>query len=224
MRRARWMAGALACLGWVATTTPAWAEPDPWRPGGSEGSSDPDAPHSRFMASVGLGGGWFRATSGTSDDTRTFHGGVGAGHFALGSRISRYLSLGGGYWRSHVFHLTAKDEVLDGDEPDLDDVRFGLNQIAFFLDVYACPDGGFRAELLAGLGWLHVSRGADDPSGVMWGLGAGYDVRVNPAVLLGGMLGVTYGDLAVNENNGTDVSVFVPTLKLVATLGQVPQP
>lgn len=50
-------------------------------------------------------------------------------------------------------------------------------------------------------------------------MGAAYDLRVHPKLLLGAMLGVTYGSLSVSENNGTNVRVFVPTLTFVATLG-----
>jgi hypothetical protein len=183
--------------------------------------ASPDRPLKLF-ASLALGAGYFHANSGSSDDSRRFSGGTVAGQVVLAGRIgrSRTVALGGVYLRDQVFALSSKDEVIDGDEPHLNDVNFGLWLLGFFSDFAFQQAPGLHFQTIIGLGGLSVDapdREADSPFGLAVNIGAGYDFRIAKHLALGALLRGTYAPLAIDENSGTTVTNFVPSLLLTAT-------
>jgi hypothetical protein len=206
-----------------ATTVPAaQAAPAPLAPSSADlPPASADRPLKLF-ASLALGAGYFHANSGSSDDSRRFSGGTVAGQVVLAGRMgrSRTVSIGGVYLRDQVFALSSKDEVIDGDEPHLDDVSFGLWVLGFFSDFALQQAPGFHFQTVIGLGGLSVDapdRDADNPFGLALNVGAGYDFRVAEHLALGALLRATYAPLSIDENSGTTVTNFVPSLLLTAT-------
>jgi hypothetical protein len=174
------------------------------------------------FASLALGGGYFHASSGAEEDTRTFSGGTFAGQMVLASRIGkgRTVAVGGTYLRDQVFALSSKDEVQDGDEPKLEDIAFGLWMLGFFTDVSFQQAPGLHLQTIVGVAGLSVDgagRDTDTPSGLGFNLGVGYDLAVGKHLALGGLLRATYAPLDVSEVGGTTVSTLVPSLLLTAT-------
>ena len=73
---------------------------------------------------------------------------------------------------------------------------------------------------MIGLGGLSVDapdRDADNPFGLALNVGAGYDFRIAKHLALGALLRATYAPLSIDENSGTTVTNFVPSLLLTAT-------
>jgi hypothetical protein len=184
-----------------------------------------ETPHrdkpSRFFAHLALGAGYFHAGSGADDDTRTFSGGTVSGQLAMGGRIGGKTLIGGAYLHDEVLGLSARDEVLDGDEPTLQGVGFSLWAIGFFADVPLQVEPGLHFQMLFGIGTLAVARDEgsdiDDPNGLLVNFGVGYDFRVGRHLALGALLRASYSSQDVEENNGTKVLAFVPALLLTAT-------
>jgi hypothetical protein len=176
---------------------------------------------SRFFAHLGLGGGYFHASSGVPEDRRAFSGGTLSGQLAMGGRIGQKTLIGGAYLHDEVLGLSSSDEVLDGDEPTLRGVSFSLWAIGFFADIPVEIDPGLHFQMLLGIGTLAVARDEasdiDDPSGLLVNLGVGYDFRVGRHLALGALLRASYSPQDVEENSGTSVLAFVPALLLTAT-------
>jgi hypothetical protein len=177
---------------------------------------------SKLFSSLALGGGYFHASSSGSADKRTFAGGTVAGQLVLGGRVgkSRMMTIGGVYLRDQVVGLSAEDEVIDGDEPNLEQVAFGLWILGLFSDFAVQQAPGLHFQLVAGLSGLEVSepgRDGENPFGLAVNAGVGYDFGVSRHVALGALLRATYAPLDVHEQNGTTVTSFVPALLLTAT-------
>jgi hypothetical protein len=177
----------------------------------------------RFYGTLQLGGGYFHATSGSDDDSRRFSGGTISGLLAIGGRVGqqRNVALAGAFLRDQVVGLRSKDQRIDGDEPNLDDVTFGLWAVGFLVEAAAQREPGLHFQVLLGVGGLSVSRPSgdpDDPTGLMASLAAGYDFKVGNDWSLGALLRATYAPLDVDEVSGTTVRIVVPALLLtVAT-------
>jgi hypothetical protein len=119
-----------------------------------------------------------------------------------------------------VFALSSKDELVDGDEPHLDEVSFGLWVLGFFSDFALQQAPGLHFQAVVGLGGLSVDapdRDADSPFGLALNVGAGYDFRIAKHLALGALLRATYAPLSIDESSGTTVTNFVPSLLLTAT-------
>jgi hypothetical protein len=190
-------------------------------PDSDRGAEAPRKP-SKLCLSLGIGGGYFHATSGTDRDTRRFSGGSLALQLALGGRVgkTRTVTIGGAYLRDQVFGLAAHDEVIDGDEPTLDQVAFGLWLLGLFVDVAVKPAPGLHFQGIAGFSGIQVDapdRDADTPFGLAVNLGVGYDFEITQHFALGALLRNTFAPLSVDESNGTDVTTLAPSLLLTAT-------
>jgi hypothetical protein len=130
------------------------------------------------------------------------------------------VAVGGAYLRDQVFGLEAHDEVIDGDEPTLDDVAFALWLLGVFVDVAVQSAPGLHFQGVAGFSGLSVdapNRTSDSPFGVALNVGVGYDLQVGQHMALGALLRSTFAPLSVNEGSGTDVNSFAPSLLLTAT-------
>ena len=193
---------------------PPLPEPEPARvaPAPSErDTSSPDlaaAPPraSKLFRTWRSGGGFFHASSGSPDDTRTFSGGSVSGQLALGGRLgSRRVAIGGMYLQDTVRGLSSKDERIDGDEPNLKDIRFTFWALGFFTDVALQAEPGLHFQALLGVGSLWVSRAGNnnntpsDPVGFIMNAGVGYDFRIGRKLAVGALLRATYAPLDVTE-------------------------
>ena len=130
------------------------------------------------------------------------------------------MALAGAFLRDQVVGLRSKDQRIDGDEPNLQDVTFGLWAVGFLVDFAMEREPGLHVQALAGVGALSVSRTSgdpDDPTGLMASLAAGYDFKVGQDLALGALLRATYAPLDANEVSGTTVHVLVPALLLTAS-------
>jgi hypothetical protein len=177
---------------------------------------------SKLFFAAGVGGGYFHATSGNENDTRRFSGGSLALQLVLAGRAGkgRTVTVGGAYLRDQVFGLAAHDEVIDGDEPTLEEVAFGLWLLGLFVDVAVKSAPGLHFQGVAGFSGIQVDapdRDADSPFGLALNLGVGYDFQVTQHLALGALLRNTFAPLSVNEFNGTDVTTLAPSLLLTAT-------
>jgi hypothetical protein len=201
---------------------PAEATPAPFAPTPADVlPASADRPLKLF-ASLALGAGYFHANSGSSDDSRRFSGGTVAGQIVLAGRLGRRrtATIGGAYLRDQVLALSSKDELIDGDEPHLDEVSFGLWVLGFFSDFALQQAPGLHFQAVVGLGGLSVDapdRDADSPFGLALNVGAGYDFRIAKHLALGALLRATYAPLSIDESSGTTVTNFVPSLLLTAT-------
>lgn len=181
----------------------------------------PDRPV-KLLASVAFGAGYFHARSGATDDRRTFSGGTVAWQLTLAGRLgqNRTVAIGGTFLRDHVFSLSSKDELTDGDEPDLDEVGFGLWMLGLFSDFAFQQAPGLHVQAIGGLSGLSVDapgRDTDSPFGLALNLGVGYDFRVGRHFALGALLRATYAPLYVDESAGTSVATLAPSLLFIAT-------
>jgi len=176
---------------------------------------------------LGLGGGFFHASSGSAGDTRTFSGGSVSGQLAIGGRLgSRRVAIGGMYLQDTVLGLSSKDERIDGDEPNLKDISFTFWALGFFTDVALQAEPGLHFQALLGVGSLWVTRARNnnvpsDPVGFVANAGVGYDFRVGRKLAVGALLRATYAPLDVTETgntNGTTVAALIPALLLTATV------
>jgi hypothetical protein len=178
-----------------------------------------ERPASGVFVGLGLGIGYFHASSGSAADTRVFSGGTGSGQLVLGGRIGKHrnVTLGAAYLRDQVFALTSKDEVVDGDEPDLRDVSMALSAFGFFADVALESHPALHFQGVVALGSLVTLRSSgniDDPSGFVFDLGVGYEFFRGGGLALGALLRANYAPFYVDEQQGTSVQVLTPSLLL----------
>jgi len=130
--------------------------------------------------------------------------------------------LGAAYLRDQIFALSSKDELVDGDEPDLSNTSFVYNAIGVVGDIYFLDGGGPRVQLFVGPGFLDV-RGrsnsrVDDPDGITYSAGVGYDFLVGSDIQVGALLRVNWAQFDVRESNRTDVDSVIPALLFTVSL------
>jgi hypothetical protein len=177
-----------------------------------------------LLLSAGIGAGLFSAASGDADDRRHFSGESLSLAFLVGGHVGTRTSFGAAYLRDHVFGLRARDDLLDGDEPVLDDLTFYLNTVALFCDFTLVRRPELHLQVFAGRGWLGVlgRQGADeevdDPSGFAFAAALSAEYRVADRVAVGGALRVVGAPFSVVESSGggTSVGIVVPALLLTA--------
>jgi hypothetical protein len=184
-------------------------------------SSATELKRSGIFAEVALGPGFFYART-AADDARTFTGASIAGQFVLGGTPARGLVLAGAYFRDEILGMSASDEVVDGDEPELEDVGFSLDRFGLFADIFPDPDGGLHFQGLAAVGVLNTRRpggDADDPGGLLISVAGGYAWGLGGAFYLGPLVRLTYAPLTSDETSqGDDLTrVFSPALLVTAT-------
>jgi hypothetical protein len=204
---------------------PARSEPEP-----------PSPPRTRdgFFARLSLGSGWFTASSGASDDRRTFYGAPVSLEMYLGGTTEPWLGLAGGYSRDDILGLSSEDDVIDGDEPDLDSIGFSLEAISLFATAYPGQSSPFYGFVTLGLGVLDVQADGDefmpplfgmlwkmggtDPSGFVMSVGGGYDWWLDERWTAGISARLLYAPLSGQEAGSTEkVLVLMPSV--LFTLG-----
>ena len=181
--------------------------------------------HDGVFFRLSVGPGLFQGSSGNSPDSRSFSAGAVAIDGAIGGSPGRGFILGAAFQTNRFFSLSSSDDIEDGDEPDLSNVSFSVSGLSMFADYYPEPTDGLHFLASVGPGWLNVSRSGDnsisDPSGVLLGLGGGYEWFVGPNISLGVLLRASLGLFSVHETTSigpaTSVTVFIPALLATAT-------
>jgi len=175
--------------------------------------------HDGLFIRFAVGPGIFQSSTGRSPDTRNYSGGVVSIDGAIGGAVVPGVVIGADLQTSRVFSLSATDAVIDGDEPDLNGVRFAMNSISLFLDYYPVPTDGLHFLASIGDGWLDVTRrntsSSTTPQGVLLTAGAGYEWFVSQSFSLGVLFRADLGLFNVDETTtgtSTGVTTFVPAL------------
>ncbi|HEV8247227.1 MAG TPA: hypothetical protein VGP93_15725, partial [Polyangiaceae bacterium] len=106
---------------------------------------------------------------------------------------------------------------------DLEGTRFATTELGALLDWYLEPEGGWHVQGAAGLYFLTVHRPngdySDDPSGLFFSLGGGYDWWVSSEASFGVLASATLAPLDVSEvASRTNVTVISPALLLTMTV------
>lgn len=186
-----------------------------------ETPAEPKKQASRIYLQLGVGPGLFRAHNSSISDERHFTGGSVSGHFVVGGRAGRIVALGAAYVHDQIFSLSAKDELIDGDEPNLEHTNIGIDSLGFFTDLSVPSARGLHFPLYMGFSVLSQHTGDDSRSSeatlLMLGGGVGYEFDVGSHFYLGGLLRASVGDYKMREINGTEITCFVPALMLTAT-------
>jgi hypothetical protein len=181
--------------------------------------------HDGVFFRVSVGPGLFQGSSGTSPDFRSFTAGAVSIDAAVGGSPGRGFVLGAEFQTNRFFSLSSSDDIEDGDEPNLSDVSFSVSGLGMFADYYPEPTDGLHFLASIGIGWLDVSRSNNsserNPSGVLMGLGGGYEWFVASNFSLGVLLRGNLGLFSVEEvsvnGSSTSVTVFIPSLLATAT-------
>jgi len=174
-----------------------------------------------FMATAAVGPGVFFGNSGLSPDIRRFRGGTVSLAASMGFHLSPEVSLGATYLRDQVFALSSRDTVVDGDEPNLEDISFFLSSVGVFLDMQVVKRPEVHLAVAACRGQLFVdgrtSSFVDNPAGWVFAFTSSVEFRLAEVFTVGGAFRFTYAPLSVNET-GTDrsVNVFIPALLFTA--------
>lgn len=95
--------------------------------------ADPARQHDGLFMRAAPGIGFFYSSNksfNASGDRRVFRGGTFSLQFAIGGTVGRHVAMGGSYFRDQVWGLSSEDGVVDGDEPNLDDVSMTLHSTA----------------------------------------------------------------------------------------------
>ncbi len=187
-----------------------------------------------FFARLAVGSGWFSAYSGSSGDERSFTGAPLSLEAYLGNTPLPWLGVGAGYSRDDIGGLSSEDDLVDGDEPDLESTSFHLEAVSAFLTLYPTPASPFYGFATLGLAALRVQSGSEafelplfnlasnlagsDPSGLILSLGGGYDWWIDRSWTLGVSGRVLGALLSARESASSErVTLFMPSLLL--TLG-----
>jgi hypothetical protein len=173
-------------------------------------------PSHRFFLQGALGGGAFIGTNDSSDDQRTFTGASFSWHLLAGGTVNERWALGAGFSRELVPSPSSSDEVIDGDEPNLDDVTFSLNSLTVFVDYHPYEEG-LHAQLQAGFAYFNADRGVGvqgtEDGSFSAIVGAGYDHRFAPGLTLGALAQLTWSRPEINEGVHTvKLNLLVPSL------------
>jgi hypothetical protein len=175
--------------------------------------------HGLFVQ-AGFGGGALYGKNDVPEDTRSFSGLALSWHVLIGGTSQRRWAGGAGYSREHIPAPRARDEVIDGDEPDLDPVTFSLDSVVAFVDFYPYQDG-FHALGELGFGMFSADRGAGVQvargPGVVVSLGAGYDFPLTRGLSLGALAQVRYTHQELEEaDDPVGLNLFLPSIMLTA--------
>ncbi len=178
--------------------------------------------HDGFFFRAALGPGWLRANNASPDDERVFSGMTSSAQVAFGGTLENLVALGGAYLHDEVWGLHVEDELVDGDEPDLDGYHMRMRTLGVFLDFYFGPKSGTHLQAFGGIGTLDVERPSsssiDDPTGVVVNLGLGHEWWYSDSGLLGVLLALNYGNLQVDEGQGeTSVRTLLPQILMTLT-------
>jgi hypothetical protein len=175
--------------------------------------------HGLFFQAA-LGGGALFGSNNVAADTRSFSGVAISWNLLLGGTMQRRWAAGAGISREHVPAPKSHDDVIDGDEPDLDAVSLSLESLLVFADYHPYADG-FHALGQLGFGYLIADResGRQSARDANWvvSLGAGYDFKLPGALSVGGLAQLTYTRQEMWETERrVDLDLLFPSLLVTA--------
>lgn len=176
-----------------------------------------------FQASLGFGPGWIseelKSESLDLSEEFDFSGVTGMFELKAGGTPAPGFVLGGALTGHSVVNPTME---YQGQELETEDTSIGVSQISLFANWYPQPSNGFYVHGSVGYGAASVT--VDDvtrdtnTSGIVLGVGAGYDFWIADEWSLGPQLRLTYAHLTGEEDGveGTD-NFISPTLSFTAT-------
>lgn len=204
MRSSAMLGKALACAGSLAAVM------------ALSGSAHAEAKtHDGFYLSMNVGVGYLSSSADYAGTTATFSGVTIPSAIWLGGTVGPVV-IGGGLLADYA--PSPSMDVEGGGSYELDDVSLNLLGFCAFADIYPDPHGGFHVMPFAGWGGLEASQGGDssgsDPTGLVMGVGAGYDFWVANEWSLGAMARFAYAPLSLE---GRGFSTISPALLFTAT-------
>ena len=183
----------------------------------------PSHAHTMFVlsGSLGFGPGWANEElkSGSAEQTLSLSGVTGTFELLLGGSPTPGFVIGGGVTAHSVVNPTLK---VDGQEFETEDTSLGITQISVFSNWYPQPTSGLY--LHGAVGYAAASVTVEDTtrdagtSGIVLGVGAGYDFWIAKEWSLGPQFRLTYAHLTGGED-GVDISenFISPTIAFSAT-------
>lgn len=174
-----------------------------------------------FQGSLGVGPGWLseELKSGSAEQRLSLAGVTGTFELLLGGTPAPGFVIGGGITAHSIVNPTVE---LGGQEFETEDTSVGITQVSVFSNWYPEPTSGLY--LHGAVGYASASLTIEDTtrdvgtSGIVLGVGAGYDFWVGKEWSLGPQFRLTYAHLAGGEG-GVDITddFISPTIALSAT-------
>jgi outer membrane autotransporter protein len=174
-----------------------------------------------FQGSLGFGPGWVneKLESGAAEQKLSASGLTGTFELLLGGSPAPGFVIGGGVAAHSMINPTLE---VGGEELETEDTSLGVTQLSLFSKWYPQPTGGLNLHGSVGYGSASVTvdgttRDAGT-SGIVLGVGAGYDFWIGKEWSLGPQFRLTYAHLS-GEMDGIDVTddCIFPTLAISAT-------
>lgn len=174
-----------------------------------------------FQASLGFGPGWVdeELSGGGTDTDVSFSGVTGMFELLFGGTPARGLVVGGALTGHSIVNPTVE---MSGQEFETDDTSVGISQLSLFTNYYFQPQAGFYVHGSLGFATASVTVDGDtydtDATGVVLGVGAGYDFWIANEWSIGPQLRLTYARLGDEEDGVEAKSNFLsPILALTVT-------
>lgn len=176
---------ATACLGTVITMAPA--------------ARAEERVHDGFYLSLQTGLGYLSSSAEAGGIEQTLSGVTVSSGLWMGGTVGPVV-IGGGL----TFDRAFSPSVKQGDqEMDLEDVDLYLINLGVFADYYPDPTRGLHFVGMLGWGGLEASVNGDvggsDPTGMILGLGAGYDFWIADEWSVGPLGRFMYAPLSLND-------------------------
>lgn len=176
---------ASACLGAIITMAP--------------GASAEERVHDGFYLSLQTGLGYLSSSAEIGGFDQSLSGLTVSSGLLMGGTVGPVV-IGGGM----TFDRAFSPSVKQGDqEVELDDVELYLINLGVFADYYPDPTRGLHFVGMFGWGGLEASVGGDvggsDPTGMILGLGAGYDFWIADEWSVGPLGRFMYAPLSLND-------------------------
>jgi hypothetical protein len=174
-----------------------------------------------FQGSFGFGPGWLneKLESGPDEQKLSAAGVTGTFELLLGGSPVPGFVIGGGITGHSIVNPTIE---VGGQEFETDDTSVGITQISLFSNWYPQPTSGLYFH--GAVGYAAASVTVDDTtrdagtSGLVLGMGAGYDFWIAKEWSLGPQFRLTYAHLTGKED-GIDITdnFISPTIAFSAT-------
>jgi outer membrane autotransporter protein len=208
IQRFKYVIGAAVILGLSALQSPAAAEPRT-----HDGLF--------FQGSLGFGPGWLNEElkSGSAEQKLSLSGVTGTFELLLGGSPAPGFVIGGGIASHRIVNPTIK---VGGQDFETDDTSVGITQISLFSNWYPQPTSGLYLHGAVGYAAASVTVGETTrdagTSGIVLGVGAGYDFWIGKEWSLGPQFRLTYAHLNGEEGGVDATDNFIsPTIALSAT-------
>ncbi len=165
----------------------------------SEAKAEPQT-HDGFYLQLGAGLGYMSSSAEIDPYKVTYSGVTIPTALMIGGTVGPVV-IGGGFFGDYAPSPSA--EIDGGPSVDLEDVTLTLIGIGLFADIYPNPHEGLHFQPFFGWGGLDASYqgndGGSDPTGMVLGIGAGYDFWVGNEWSIGPMFRFAYAPLKLND-------------------------